>query len=414
MLLTAMPAAAARVAIAAIVNDEVITSTDVAERRNLIMASNNIPPTTENQQRITPKVMEALIDETIQLQEARRLSIAITDEEIESALSQYEAARKLPPGALKASFAEHGLSMRSLENQFRAQLAWNKVVQKKLRRNVSISADEILRAQQAQAAAPGVPQLRISAVSIMVPDPSKESAQAALAQEISTLMQSGKDMATIARAYATRPDVRVTPPNWVEEERLQPAMQQALRELQPGQVTPPLKSLTTYQILELHARRNAPKVLDSTEVAIKEIGIPLPEKPDEKNMLTLRDMAQQVQTHPGSCTDEQIGVAIPQAKVRYVRTTLGAMASELKSTIAELGVTQVSEPMLIDDVVKLFMLCERIDAMQGNLPPAKEVRQQLFAEKIELEAQKHLRDLKRDAFIDIKGAPSAADDDAKK
>lgn len=411
-LLLATPARAERINIAAVVNDDVITTTDVAERRDLIMATNNIPPTMENQHRVTPKVMDALIEEALQMQEAKRLSIIVNDEEIDAAVSQFERSRKMPPGTLRETFPKRGLSLRSMEDQFRAQLAWNKVVQKKLRRNVSISQDEILRAQQAAAADPGVPQVRLAAISVLIPDAQKESQQAALAQEIASLLQSGKDIATVAQAYAGRPDVRATPPNWVEEERLQPAMQQALREMQPGQVTPPLKSLTTFQILKLLERRNAPKVPDSTEVVVKEIALPVPAKPDQKNIMALKATAEAVKANPGQCTDDQLGAPAPDAKVRFVRTTLGAMPAELKSIIGQLSVTGVSEPLMADSTIKLYMLCERIDAMQGNLPPAKDIRQQLYAEKIELEAQKHLRDLRRDAFIDIKGQPASDDDDA--
>ena len=47
------------------------------------------------------------------------------------------------------------------------------------------------------------------------------------------------------------------------------------------------------------------------------------------------------------------------------------------------------------------MLCERTEPA-SKLPNADVVRQRLFGEKMELEAQKLLRNLRRDAFIDIK------------
>jgi predicted ATPase with chaperone activity len=50
------------------------------------------------------------------------------------------------------------------------------------------------------------------------------------------------------------------------------------------------------------------------------------------------------------------------------------------------------------------MLCERID-----LPPTKKaaesedsVRQAIYTEKLELEAQKYMRDLRRQAFIEVR------------
>lgn len=410
LLLTASPAAyAARVGIAAIVNDEIITTTDVAERRDIVLATNGLPPTMENQQRVTARVLDGLIDETLQLQEARRLSIAVRQEELDAALAQLEESRRLPPGGLAAAFSRQGLSMRSLAAQFNAQLAWNKVVQRKLRREVSIAADEIARAQAAQAADPGVPEVRIAAISILVPSPEQEAAQAAFAGQLMAQLQNGTDLMALAMQLQDREDVRISPPGWIAEEKLQPVMQQALRGLTPGAVSPPLKSMNTYQLVQLLARRTAKPLPDSTEVVVKEIVLPLPAQADPDSLLALRDAARAVAVQPGSCMDTTIGAPVEQARARFVRTTLGDLPPPLRPVISNLAVAQTSEPLMSDEAVRLIMLCEKIEPATGNLPPAAEVRRALFNEKIELEAQKHLRNLRRDAFIDIKGNLAGGD-----
>ena len=40
--------------------------------------------------------------------------------------------------------------------------------------------------------------------------------------------------------------------------------------------------------------------------------------------------------------------------------------------------------------------------MPRQLPPAEQVRDKLFREKLELEATKRMRDLRREALIDIR------------
>lgn len=407
LTLLATSAHAERVGIAAIVNDDIITTNDVIERRDLLLESNRIPPTPQNLARFTPRVIESLIDETLQMQEAKRLSIAVKPEEVDAAIRQMEESRRAPAGTLRASLTQQGLSVRSLEDQLRAQIAWNKVVQRKLRREVSIAQDEVARAQAAAAADPGVPEVRIAAISVIVADPAQEAAQAALAQSLGEQLQAGVDMGQLAVQLADRKDVRISPPGWVEEEKLQPAMQQAIRGLQPGQTTPPLKSLNTYQIIQLMERRVAKQLPDRTEVMVKEIVLPLPSQPTKQAMLQLRDAAMQLQANPGTCLDTTLPT--PSARASFMRVTLNRMPGELRSLVSNLGVGETSQPMLGEDAVRLFMLCERIEPAQGNMPPAAEVRRKLYNEKIELEAQKHLRNLKRDAFIEIK-QPQAGDD----
>lgn len=403
LLACAQPAMAERIEIAAIVNDSIITTADVAERRDLLMALNNLSPTAENQQRITPRVVQSLIDEALQMQEAKRLSISIKPDEITGAIAELEAGRRMPAGSMKDMLKKQGLSLRSLDAQVVAQLSWNKVVQRKLRREVSIAEDEVTRAQAAEAADPGVPEVEISAISIIVATPADEERQRQLAQDISAELSKGTPLPTVATQLLGRPDVRVSPPGWVAEEKLQPVMQQALRTLQPGQTTAPLKSMNTYQLVQLIERRTAPRVPETTEVAVKEIAFPLPPKPTKESLLALRDRAKAAYDNPGDCMSEVIGAPASEAKVRFLRTMVGQLPPELRSIITHLGVTEVSQPLMDEQSLRMFMLCERIDPGMGNLPPAAEVRRKLFNEKIELEAQKHMRNLKRDAFIEIKG-----------
>lgn len=412
MLLVATCASAAyaqRIDIAAVVGDEIITTNDVAERRDLVLATNNLAPTIENQQRVIPRVIESLIDENIQMQEAKRLSIGVSKDELKAAFSKLEESRRMPQGSLLETLQRQGLSRRSLESQLTAQLAWTKVVQRKLRREVSISQDEIARAQQAAAADPGIPQIRIAAISVLVVKPGDEEAAAAFAKEIYEKLKSGMPVNEMLMKLNGRKDVRISPPGWVDEEKLQPAMQQALRPMKPNEVTPPLKSMNTFQIIQVLERRVAKRVPDSTEMVLKEIALPLPPKPDEKSMLALRAEAEAVQKSPGDCMSDAIGLPQSKAKSKFARLNFGGLPDKLKPVIADLGVTEVSQPIMGEGVVHMFMLCERIDPGMGNLPPAAEVRRQLFSEKIELEAEKHLRNLKRDTFIEIKGAPKPSD-----
>lgn len=404
LLLLASAAQAERINIAAVVNDDVITTNDVAERRDLLMSSGNIPNTVENQQRVTPTIIRSLIDEKIEMQEAKRLSITVKPEEMEAAFAQVEKAKRMPPGALKETLAQQNLSLRSLEDQLRAQISWNKVVQRKLRREVSISQDEIARAQQAAAADPGEPEVRIAAISVLVDKPENDAKQAALVKQLSDSIKSGTSIAELSYSLANRKDTHVSPPSWITESKLQPAMQQALRGMQPGEVSPPLKSLNTYQLVQLLERRTIKKVPDTTEVLLKEIALPVPAKPDQKALLALRDQTNALLANPGDCSSTALGVPTSAAQARFMRVTFGQMAPELRGIIADLGVTETSKPLMTETAVRMFMLCERIDATVDNLPPADEIRRQLFNEKIELEAQKHLRNLKRDAFIEIKGA----------
>jgi len=405
LIMLSVPANAERLEIAAIVNDTIITTLDVVDRRDLLLALSGQEPSPQLARRITAQSLQNLIDESLQTEEAKRLSIKVDKKEIEEAVQNIEQMRGRPPGSLKKFIAENHLSYNSMTNQLRAQIAWNKVVSKRLRRNVNVAEEEILRAQQALANSPGDPQVQIAAISLPIPDEKSESNVATLAKELRERLAGGEPFEQVAQGLVGRKDVRLSPSIWVPEEKLEPALLAVINTMQPGQVTQPLRSQNTYQIVYLGDRRVVKPAPPSTEMALKQITLSLDQTAPVQEVDTLMNIAKEVRQNPGDCVHKGIagiqdfeGLKID---VTYLRTRLGDVSDELLPIVSTLGVTEVSEPFATKEGIQMLMLCEKIEPANA-LPDRNQVQQKLFAEKMELEAEKHLRNLKRDAFIEIK------------
>lgn len=401
-VLALQPVWAAAVRIVATVGEEVITSTDLTERVALVMAMNDIPASPANIQKVTPRVVQSLIDETLQLQEAKRSSITVSDEELAEAIKGIGVRGQNK--SMQDLIRERGLSMRTLEQQIRAQLAWKKLVQRKLRRNVSISQDELERAQLAAANAPAEEEFRIQALEFPVGNAQAATSVEKQVEDVLIELKSGAEMAAIAAREMPQSGVRYSQPNWVPESQLPPALQQTLRGLKAGELTPPLRSGRAIQLLQMMERRGAPKLDDTTEYALKQITIAVPETRDKASLSTLRNVATSLRADPGDCLSEAVPETALPVQVNFVRTRVGALSPQQRSIVSHLEVGEVSEPLLGPDALRLVVMCEKIEPAGGALPDADKIRQQLFAEKLELEAEKHLRNLRRDASIDIKGA----------
>lgn len=395
------------VSIAAIVNDEVITTLDVNERRALVITTTGITKSPQVEKRLTPQIIQTLINEKLQLQEAKRLSITVNDKEIEAAIAAIEKDRNRPPGSLKAFLEKQNVPIRALEYQLRAQIAWGKVVARKLRREVTISEDEIVRAQQAVGAA-GEEQVRIAAISLNIASPKQESEVSTLAKELQQQLAGGADFNALAAELSARPDVRLNPSVWIPERALEPSLAQALRGLKPGEITTPLRSLNSYQIIQLLERETVKPVSGATEVALKEILLPIKEKVTVKEVEAAMEIAREIRRNPGDCNQPAVagieGVDTTALSIRFVRTQLDKMSPELRILVERLKVGGLTEPFATKEGVRLLMLCEKID-LPIPIPERDKIRDQLFTEKLELEANKLLRNLRRDAFIDIKEQP---------
>ena len=103
------PAAAQGVQrIAAIVNDEVISGYDLEQRIRLLLSTSRSRPTQEMLRRMQVQVLQSLIDERLQLQEADRLNIAVSDADIQNAVRFIENQNRMAEGGLAESLRKGG------------------------------------------------------------------------------------------------------------------------------------------------------------------------------------------------------------------------------------------------------------------------------------------------------------------
>ena len=86
--------------IAAIVNDEVISDYDLQQRILLLLSTAPSRPGPDVIRRMQGQVLETLIDERVQSQEAARLNLSVSDAEIENAIRSIEERFDLPKDGL--------------------------------------------------------------------------------------------------------------------------------------------------------------------------------------------------------------------------------------------------------------------------------------------------------------------------
>jgi peptidyl-prolyl cis-trans isomerase SurA len=104
--------------VAAIVNDEVISTFDVRQRALFILATSNIPITQENFSRVAEQALRSLIEERLQIQEAREFRITIGDDDVDrtvEGLARQNGATRAQLEAELAAFASRktGCAIRS-------------------------------------------------------------------------------------------------------------------------------------------------------------------------------------------------------------------------------------------------------------------------------------------------------------
>ena len=106
--------------IAAIVNEDVISNYDLDERIDLLIITSNQKSSVQLRKRLSRQTLNALIDEKLKLQDAKKLGIKVEQNRLEKAFSDLERQNKMQPGGLTKFLESNGISRLAVLNQIEA------------------------------------------------------------------------------------------------------------------------------------------------------------------------------------------------------------------------------------------------------------------------------------------------------
>ena len=147
---------------AAVVNDEIISTYDLAQRMRLLIATTGVQPNEQNLPQIQQEALVSLVDEALQFQELRRVeeeqdfSIIASDADVDQELAEMAAGNNMSAEQFTAMLRAQGV-LGSLREQLRAQASWQRWIQGRYGSRLRIGADQIdavLLQQQAEAMRP--------------------------------------------------------------------------------------------------------------------------------------------------------------------------------------------------------------------------------------------------------------------
>jgi len=391
--------------IAAVVNDEIVTLRDLRSRVQMVIVTSQLPDTPETAQRLAPQVLRSLIDEQLQLQEAERLNVAVTEEDLARAQSTVEERNNLRPGQLPSFLARLGIDPDTVERQQRANIAFSKLVRRRYGGDVAVSNDDVQDEIDRIADQAGKTQKRVSEILLTVESPEQEEETRQLAERLVEEIRRGAPFDGVARQFsqassaATGGDI-----GWVLPETLGQEIEDTVANLPQGTISAPIRTVFGYHILAVSDERViAASDPTKTQLTLKQVFLPVPRNADAEARASQRSLAEAVTSTATSCADMGALAEEVQSPVEsdLGPTTLAELPAEYRQAVADLDVGQTTPPLDLPTGVVVLMVCEK-DAAGGNLPDAEQVRRQLEQRRFETLAQRYLRDLRRAAFVEVR------------
>lgn len=389
--------------IAAVVNDEIVSMRDLRNRLRMVIIASQLPPTDETAQRIAPQVLRSLIDEQIQLQEAERLNVAVTEQDMARARSDVEQRNNLPAGQFQEFVRSLGVDPDTVERQLRAQVAWAKLVRRRFGNDVNVSQEEVNDVLTRMESNAGKTQKRIAEILLAVDDPANEPQVRQLADRITEQLRGGADFAAVARQFSSAANAAIGGDvGWVLPERMAPEIAEAVATMQTGQISDPIHTLRGFHIVQVVDSR----VLAQTDpmdavVDLKQMFLPVPPDASGDARESQRALAESVSSSAQSCEDlvELAKEVQSPASPDLGEIKVGELSPALREPVAALQEGEVSPPIDLPNGVMVLMVCSR-KAPPNNLPSPDQIRMQLEGQRFEILAQRYLRDLRRSAFVE--------------
>ncbi len=251
------PAIAATQEIVAVVNEDAISARDFNKRMKLIIISSGLPNNKNIRQRVSPQVLSSLIDEKIMVQEARSMNMEVTRTEIDAGFAKIAAQNNVTPDKFKAQLKRGGIDISTMYDQIEAQVAWSKVVQRRLRPKVIISDRDVDAELERIKAKIGTKEYLAAEILLPVDDAKDEKRVKQFANSLVKEIKGGKaSFFKLAQQFSKSAGaVNGGDKGWLHEAQVSTEILQGLQSIKKNQVSNPIKTLMGYHILFLRNTR---------------------------------------------------------------------------------------------------------------------------------------------------------------
>ena len=389
----------------AVVNGSVITGTDVDHRVALVAAASQVELPPEELARLRMQVLRNLIDETLQIQEAAAQEIELDQAQVESRYAEV-AGRNFGADtkAMDAYLISIGSSPASLKRQILGEIAWQRLLGRNVAPFVNVSDEEVREVLKRLEESRGNDEYRVGEIFLSATPETQEAVGQNAARIVEQLRQGGSFVA-YARQFSEATTAAVGGDlGWISLPQLQsPQLEGIVREMQPGQLVGPVEIPGGFWIVYLIERR---KVLQADPrdalLSLKQVAISFaPGTTEAAATARIDEFQLAVQSIRGCGDVERAAQTVGAEVVTNDEIKVGQLPQQLQNTILALQIGEAT-PLFgsMEDGVRTLVLCGRDDPQVQGGPDFDTMMSQMEDERINKRAQRYLRDLRNDAFIE--------------
>ena len=384
--------------IAAIVNDEVISKFDVDQRVNLFLVTSGIERTPQNIDGLRRQVLRTLIQEKLQLQEARDSEIEISRAEINAAMQDMASGTNRSLDEVEKFLKENNVHIRTMEDQIEAELAWNRFVRGRFGGQVSIGELEIDETLERAEAAMNQDRVNINEILLLANNQLDGQRLMSEAAQIVQQLRAGINFGAVARQFsAASSSASGGNLGWIPVNQLDENIVPIIENMAAGDISDPIETSAGIYIVQLNSKQQSGGIDPMRNLF--DLLIITYDVATEGHFAKLESLRDSFTT----CKNTEAKAKEMDARnvTRTGQVELRRFPKNLQSEISTTEAGQVIGPKKNEKIAEMVVVCDRKDD-QGATISRDAIENNLYSQRLAIMARRHLRELRRDSIVEYR------------
>lgn len=399
--------------IVAVVNQEPITHTEVDKRvtriQESVPAGTRLPPMDE----LRRQVLDALIDEKVQLSYARNMGMGLSEAELDTAIENIAAQNQMTMAEMRERMASDGLDFNRYRESLREQILIQRLREREVGARIQVSDEEVDAFLREDAANPAQASLNIAHILILVPEkasPAEVARLQAKAEDIQRSAAAGNNFSALVRQHSDdRNTVEAGGAFGLREvSRLPELFVQAAMPLKIGQVAPVVRSQAGFHIIKLVERENSAQATYTQQRARHILLRTTPQTDTRELIARLKDIRKQITGGQASFAQmarqhSEDGSGAKGGELGW--TSPGQFVPEFEKALLAMQPGQISDPVVSRYGVHLIQLLERREVQLSDAQKREAARSVLRERRFESAYEDWAREMRAAAYVEVRDAP---------
>ncbi|WP_293264227.1 peptidylprolyl isomerase [Neptunomonas sp.] len=396
--------------VVAIVNDDIVLESEFKQRIQIIRdqlttRKQRIPPDNI----LLPQVLDRLVLDNILLQLATRQGIRVTDRQLNDAVNNIASRNGMTLDQFRGALIAEGQDYTAAREQIRREMLIAQVQQSNVSRRIRVSDQEIKNFLKSDAATINQTELLISVILVGIPEQASSTqiqAAQAKANSIHQTLMDKADFAETAIATSSAPNaLNGGDLGWRKSNELPEALTSIVGDMQPGDISSPMKAPTGFYIIQLRDKRGGkPQLVNQTKVRhilLKPSEIRTPAQ-TKKLIERLHKRLQQGESFAELAKELSDDPASGSEGGDLSWTSPGQMVPEFDQVVARTSINEISSPFESRFGWHILEVQDRRTQDMGDKILESQAKATISKRKFTEELGNWVREIRSAAYVEIK------------